>query len=88
MLITLKSHGHKPIIIKDMMVHVVPVVGLESLRCPTVHVIGKETLGPRIALKKLLQAHAKVEDGTQRRVLGPQHDLNKRTKLDRCQNNK
>jgi len=70
MLVTLQSHGIKLIILKDMVVHVVSVVGLKSLRCSVVHVLGEETLGTRIPSRELLQTHAKVEHGTQRRLLG------------------
>jgi len=88
MLVTLQSHRHELIILKDMTVHVVSVVGLELLRCSVVHVLGEEMLGTRIPSQELLQVRTKVEDGAQRRLLGSQHDLNKKMKSDGCQNNK
>jgi len=53
MLITLQGHRHKLIILKDMAVRIVSVVGLKSLRCSVVQVLGKETLRTRIPPQEL-----------------------------------
>ena len=89
MRIRLQCHSHELIVLEHMVVHVVFVVGLQSLRCPLIVVLGKQVLGPRIPTKKLLQVGTKVECGAQLRVLCPQCNLkSESTMSDTCQNNK